>query len=105
MKQEFFSGLAEILSRMVSMVLVVLFYTIFFLGRGKINLDNLLAQGTLILGSIILYELMAFVFYELFSLVESKALAFFNKEAQEHETDMEDDKNSENSLENDKSSI
>ena len=55
MKQEFFSGLAEILSRMVALVLVVLFYTVFFLGRGKVNLDNLLAQGTLILGSVVLY--------------------------------------------------
>ena len=83
MKQEFFSGLAEILSRMVALVLVVLFYTVFFLGRGKVNLDNLLAQGTLILGSVVLYELMAFVFYELFSLVEAKALSFFEKESTE----------------------
>ena len=79
MKQEFFSGLAETLSRMVSLVLVILFYIVFFFGRGKVSLDNLLAQGTLILGSVVLYELMAFVFYELFSLVESKAFSFFEK--------------------------
>ncbi len=81
MKHEFFSGLAEILSRTVSLVLVILFYTIFFIGRGNIRMDSLVAQGTLILGSVVLYELMSFVFYELFSLVESKALSYFQKAA------------------------
>jgi len=79
MKHEFFSGIAEILSRSVALVLVVLFYTIFFFGRGSIRLDSLLTQGTLILGSVILYELMSFVFYELFSIVESKAWSYFQK--------------------------
>ena len=84
MKQEFLSGMAELLSRVVSLVLVLIFYVIFYLswsggGRGSVNLNGLVGQGTLILGSIVLYELTAFVFYELFSLVEARALSLMER--------------------------
>ena len=88
---------------MVSLVLVIMFYTVFFLGRGKINLDNLLGQGTLILGSVVLYELMAFVFYELFNLVEFKAFSMFEKESKEIEISQESDQVLESDPKSDKS--
>jgi len=74
MKQEFFAGIAEVLSRVVSLILVLSFYVVFFIGKGNIVLNGLVGQGTLILGSIVLYELIAFVFYELFSYVESRVI-------------------------------
>lgn len=79
MKQDFFSGISEILSRVVALILVLLFYVIFFVGKGNISLNGLMGQGTLILGSIVLYELIAFVFYELFSLVEARASHLWSK--------------------------
>jgi hypothetical protein len=84
MKHEFFAGVAEVLSRVVSLILVLSFYVIFFMGKGNIILNGLVGQGTLILGSIVLYELIAFVFYELFSFVESRVLSHETEEDQEN---------------------
>ena len=74
MNQKFFAGVAEVLSRVVSLILVLSFYVIFFVGKGNIVINGLVGQGALILGSIVLYELIGFVFYELFSYVESQVM-------------------------------
>jgi len=90
MKHEFFSGISEVLSRVVALILVLLFYVIFFLGKGNVSLNGLMGQGTLILGSIVLYELIAFVFFELFSLVEARALAIWWKDEESEPKNQED---------------
>ena len=74
MNQKFFAGVAEVLSRVVSLILVLSFYVIFFVGKGNIVINGLVGQGALILGSIVLYELIGFVFYELFSYVEGRVM-------------------------------
>ena len=74
MNQKFFAGVAEVLSRVVSLILVLSFYVIFFVGKGNIVINGLVGQGALILGSIVLYELIGFVFYELFSYVEGQVM-------------------------------
>jgi hypothetical protein len=84
MKQDFFSGISEVLSRVVSLILVLSFYVVFFLGKGNIILNGLVGQGTLILGSIVLYELIAFVFYELFCFIQSKVTSGDDLEAQDY---------------------
>lgn len=85
MKQEFFSGIPEVLSRVVSLILVLSFYVVFFIGKGNIVLNGLVGQGALILGTIVLYELIAFVFYELFSYVQDRVITQVESDENENQ--------------------
>jgi hypothetical protein len=67
----FFSNISELFARAVSLILVLTFFSIFFLARGgDFRMPYIQGFGILISGSIILYELLAFIFFEIFILVE-----------------------------------
>lgn len=75
MKQSFFSSVFELIARVLALGLVLIFFTIFWVARdGDFRLFNLVGYGVLISGGVILYELLAFVFFEIFSFVENKTL-------------------------------
>ncbi|GAB4145870.1 MAG: hypothetical protein OHK0017_05920 [Patescibacteria group bacterium] len=85
MHQSFFSSVSELLARVVALILVLVLFTVFFLAKGDFRLYTLVGFGAMISGSIILYELTAFVFYEIFSFVEQRAYDGHKEEAPEPE--------------------
>ena len=83
MNQSFFSSISELIARVVSLILILFFFTIFYLARNSdFRMSSPVGFGVLISGSVILYELLAFVFYEIFSFIEHKTLGQVKHEEQ-----------------------